>query len=144
MDDAAGAAIRARANSTGRAFTHRGRLRRLALLYESQIHAWPLVCLARVSPGPQLAFSQALGYLRDPKAALASGYVEDASGAGVGRVESVTTKANGRACAVEVKLESQNGKVVSISAGTMLFNPHDDVLRTSLTLAEINTLPSAE
>lgn len=98
------------------------------------------------APGQNMQSGQPLNTVSNPSSALASAMVQDATGQPVGQVKTVHTSSAGTARSVAVSLTSgdNSGKVVTIKADKLMFDPSSNVLKSSLTLQEIDQLPTTQ
>jgi hypothetical protein len=93
------------------------------------------------------AIPQATEPVRElPPGKIASASVEDASGQMVGKVQLVKITTSGRVSSVDVRVivPGDTGRVVSIKEQHLRYVPATGVLKTSLSLSEINALPSTQ
>jgi hypothetical protein len=90
--------------------------------------------------------TQAATDVSSPKTTLASATVQDSSGQSVGQVQSVKTTSGGKTSSVAVSLSSgtSSGKIVSIRASKLRYDPSGNVLKASLSSSEISALPATQ
>lgn len=84
--------------------------------------------------------------VNSPETKFASAPVQDLSGQTIGQVKSVKTTPGGKASSVAVSLSSGNasGKIVSINANKLRYDPNGNALKTSLTSSQIDALPATQ
>jgi hypothetical protein len=94
----------------------------------------------------QSSVTQPLSQISDPATKLASASVKDSNGQSVGQVRSVKTMPSGRASSIDVSLmgSSGAGKVVSIDANNLSYDPGRNAVQATLTSAQINLLPATQ
>ncbi len=94
----------------------------------------------------QSAAGQPVDSMPNASTALASATVQDATGQPVGQVKSVKTSSGGTADSVAVSLTSgdNSGKVVNIKADKLTFDPSSNVVKSTLTIQEIDQLPTQQ
>lgn len=95
---------------------------------------------------PESATARPLSRVKDPSTTLASATVNDSSGQSVGQVQSVKTSASGKAQSVAVSLSSSTtpGKIVTLQADQLTYDPTNNQLKASLTMDQINQLPAIQ
>ena len=91
----------------------------------------------------QSTSTQPASQVSSPETTLASATVQDSNGQSIGQVKSVKTSSGGKASSVAVSLSSA-GKVVSIKASKLRYDPSGNVLKASLSSTEINALPATQ
>jgi hypothetical protein len=91
------------------------------------------------------ATTQPATQVTSPETTLASATVQDSSGQSVGQVRSVKTS-GGKASSIAVSLSGAGGagKVVSIKASKLRYDPSGNTLQASLSSTEINALPATQ
>ena len=94
----------------------------------------------------QSTAGQPVDSLPNASSALASATVQDSTGQPIGQVKSVKTSSAGTADAVTVSLTSgdNSGKMVSIKADKLMFDPGSNVVKSTLTIQEIDQLPTQQ
>lgn len=120
----------------------------LAQMYSQPATATPPSQMMDRATSPQNIGARPLSRVRNPSTTLASATVSDANGNSVGQVQSVQTSESGRAKSVAVSLSSATpgspGKVVSLEANQLTYDPINNNLKTSLTMDQINQLPAIQ
>ena len=90
--------------------------------------------------------AEPLSTLSNPSSSLATATVQDSTGKSIGQVKSVQTSAAGTAKSVTVSLTTgdNTGKVVNIKADNLMFDANSNTVKSSLTLQEIDQLPTSQ
>lgn len=96
------------------------------------------------SPPAKPLKTQALKDVSNPSDTLGSASVEDSKGSSVGQVQTVNTTKNGQVASVDVLLKTPgaNNKVVSLKPSQLRYVPSGNLLRATMTVAKIDTLPA--
>lgn len=94
----------------------------------------------------QSTAGQPVDSLPNASTALASATVQDSTGQPIGQVKSVKTSTGGTADSVAVSLTNgdNSGKVVNIKADKLMFDPNSNVVKSTLTIQEIDQLPTQQ
>ena len=93
------------------------------------------------------ATARPLSRVKDPSTTLASATVNDSNGQSIGQVQSVKTSSSGKAQSVAVSLTSSAttpGKIVTLQADQLTYDPSSNQLKASLTMDQINQLPAIQ
>ena len=94
----------------------------------------------------QTGSMQPLTQVSNPKTTLASATVQDSAGQSVGQVQSVKTTSSGKASSVKVSLTTSKGagKTVSIKASDLSYDPSSNMLKSTLTSTQIDSMPATQ